>query len=108
MEQCLPIRTQVGRVLFHHDELIELIRRYYERDLELSLPNDPSDLFMPIEIFDPDEHCIRAWEIDRIRELAAILAEKCGTCAAFTERTETAEGGNGQGAGDMTDTDGTE
>ncbi len=81
VEQCLPIRTQVGRVLFHHDELIDLIRRYYQRDLELALPDEPSDIFVPIEIFDPDTHCIRAWEIDRVRELAQIMAEKCQTCA---------------------------
>ena len=28
------------------------------------LPLVASDLFYPIEIFEPDEHCFRAWEVE--------------------------------------------
>jgi hypothetical protein len=83
--QCLPLRQLVGRVLFHREELVELIRRYYGRDLSLAIPDGPSDLFWPIEIFEPEEHCFRAWEIDRIRDLMAIVSDACQTCAGFGE-----------------------
>jgi hypothetical protein len=81
--QCLPIRQLVGRVLFHRDELVELVRRYYTRELRIALPDVASDFFWPIEIFEPDAHCFRAWEIERIRALMLILEESCATCAYF-------------------------
>ena len=80
IETCLPVRQLVGRVLFHRDELVELVRRYYRRDLSLALPDIASDLFWPIEIFDEDEHCLRAWELERIRDFMGILESACGQC----------------------------
>ncbi|MGC6416536.1 MAG: hypothetical protein ACON3Z_05445, partial [Bradymonadia bacterium] len=80
IETCLPVRQLVGRVLFHRDELVELVRRYYRRDLSLAIPDIASDLFWPIEIFDEDEHCLRAWELERIRDFMGILESACGQC----------------------------
>ena len=42
MSTCAQL---VGRVLFHRDELVELVRRYYRRDLSLALPDIASDRF---------------------------------------------------------------
>ena len=59
---------------------MDLVRRYYDRNLELQLPLVASDLFYPIEIFEPDEHCFRAWEVDRILDLLTVLGEACQAC----------------------------
>ncbi|MEE2758050.1 MAG: VWA domain-containing protein [Myxococcota bacterium] len=100
VDTCLPVRQLVGRVLFHRDELVELVRRYYNRDLSLAIPDIPSDLFWPIEIFDPDEHCLRAWELDRVSDFMEILADACQRCqedAAVDAGAETTPSSNDAG-----------
>jgi hypothetical protein len=85
IHECLPVRQQVGRVLFTRDELVELVRRYYDRNLELQLPLVASDLFWPIEIFEPDLHCYRAWEVNRILDLLRVLGEACEACRVVND-----------------------
>ena len=101
IDECLPIRQQVGRVLFDRDALKELLRQYFDRGVPdedpaaLKLPTVASDIFWPIEITNDqnverdtpesrrDSHCFRAWEIDRIRNLLTILKDECNRCQAI-------------------------
>ena len=101
IDECLPIRQQVGRVLFDREALKTLLRQYFDRGApdeepaELKLPTVASDIFWPIEITNDqdverdtpesrrDNHCFRAWEIDRIRNLMTILNEECQSCEAL-------------------------
>ena len=80
--ECLPVRLEVDGVLFTRDEVVALIHRYYGRDLTPTIPRIASDFFQPIELFEPDEHCFRAWETPRIVELMAVLGDVCGSCGA--------------------------
>ena len=92
VDRCLPARQLVGKVLLHRDELSALLKRYYARDLSLALPSEASDFFMPIEIFDGDEHCYRAWEIDRILDLMQIIVDRCNTCETLNTAETTPTG----------------
>ena len=79
--ECLPPRLRLGDYLFDRDEVIAMVRRYYERNLTSKIPTEPSEFFVPIELFDADEHCYRAWETPRMTELLTALADKCKSCA---------------------------
>ncbi len=80
MESCLPKRVQLGRVLFERAELQALLERWVERNLAARLPMEPSDIFWPIEIFEPEAHCFRPWELERVLLLLDALGEACASC----------------------------
>jgi len=80
IQACLPPKLVVDRVRLNRDELMELVDRYYDRELMPKIPHVASDFFQPIEIFEPDTHCFRAWETTRIVDLMATLGDVCGSC----------------------------
>ena len=55
--ECLPPRLRLGDYLFDRDEVIEMVRRYYERNLTSKIPVEASD-FVPIELFDADSNAL--------------------------------------------------
>lgn len=94
LERCLPHRIQLGRVLFDRIDLIDLLRRYVRRNLNLRMPIEASDFFYPIELFNPETHCYRPWELARVGLLLdAARDAACGQCG------EAGDGGVDGGAG---------
>ena len=83
LAECLPHRIQLGRVLFDRIDLIDLLRQYTTRGLELRLPVEASDFFRPIELFEPERDCHRPWELARVRLLLDAVEEAaCGECGS--------------------------
>ena len=97
--ECLPPRLRPGEYLFDRDEVIAMIRRYYERNLASKIPTEPSDFFVPIELFDANEQCFRAWEIPRVTELLTAIAERCERCQWVKDQVQDTDGGDGEEAG---------
>ncbi len=83
LDGCLPKRVELDRILFEREELRSLLTRWVGRTLAAKLPAEPSDVFWPIEIFEPEAHCFQPWELDRVLRLLEVLAEACQTCEGF-------------------------
>jgi hypothetical protein len=98
MDACVPRTFQVGRFLFDKPELQDLLKRLLKRDLTVQGPITPSDLFWPIEQFDPDQHCFKPWEYERLEDLLDGLVEACWSCEALRR-----DGGLGPDQGLMGD-----
>jgi len=80
IESCLPDRVAIDQTLYRRDELPEIIRVFYNGDLEFRLPAEASALFSPIETFDPNARCVR---VQGLRELELILdhiGDECAPC----------------------------
>ncbi|MDF1562018.1 MAG: VWA domain-containing protein [Deltaproteobacteria bacterium] len=84
MRECMPAKIQVGKYLFTRDELEDLVRKYADPDLIMRIPITASDIFVDLEIFDPDTDCHRPWEISRLQQLLNDLRDECRTCPAVT------------------------
>ncbi|MCB9546094.1 MAG: VWA domain-containing protein [Myxococcales bacterium] len=82
LTRCLPRTVQLDRILYDRAELQALLVAYLHRDLRPRLPVEASDLFWPAELFDPDAHCLRPWELRRVVALLAALEAACATCGA--------------------------
>ncbi|MEZ4474941.1 MAG: hypothetical protein R3F60_29950 [bacterium] len=82
LTRCLPRTVQLDRILYDRAELQALLQAYLHRDLRPRLPVEASDLFWPIELFDPDTHCLRPWELDRFVQLLEALEAGCLACGA--------------------------
>ncbi|MCB9539986.1 MAG: VWA domain-containing protein [Myxococcales bacterium] len=80
IDACLPPRVAVENLLLPRDELKTLLRQYARGDLTSTLPVEASDLFWPAASFDPEAHCYRPWEVDRLRSFLATLADACAAC----------------------------
>ena len=83
MDACVPRTVQVGRYLFDKPELMDLLKRLLKRDLTVKGPATPSDLFWPLAQFDPEVHCFRPWEYERLEALLDSLVEQCWSCEAL-------------------------
>ena len=79
--ECLPPRQRLDDYLFDREDVINLLRRYYDRELISTLPTEPSDFFIPLAEFDADTHCFRAWEISRLDSLLQTIEERCSQCS---------------------------
>jgi hypothetical protein len=77
IDQCLPGKVQIGDILYKKDELLDTGRRYLNGGMEPRLPAVAAELFVPLELFDPELHCHRAWELGR---LDALLEKVVGVC----------------------------
>ncbi len=83
LDGCLPDRVPLERTLYEREELRALLERWIDRNLAAKLPADPSDVFWPIEVFDPEAHCFRPWELERVLLLLDALGDACSSCEGF-------------------------
>ncbi len=82
MGACVGVSLPVDGFLYTRDELADLLRRLVNRDLTVRGPRHPSDLFWPIEQFDPALHCYKPWEYARLEAFADALLGVCQACPA--------------------------
>lgn len=80
IESCLPDPVPVGNFAFANAALRELLARYFDGNGGVRLPDHPAALFQPVEVFDPERHCHRPWELERLLSLLDVLGSTCGTC----------------------------
>lgn len=83
IDDCLPDAIQLGRFEFSEDTLIDLLRKYVATNTAVNLPQPASELFVPIEIYNPDVDCYRPWELDRLELLLQLIGETCNACATW-------------------------
>jgi hypothetical protein len=50
----------------------------------MRVPALATDVFVDLEIFDPDRDCYRPWEIGRLQTFLNDLRAQCATCSAVT------------------------
>ncbi|MCA9546786.1 MAG: VWA domain-containing protein [Myxococcales bacterium] len=84
LRACVGPSLPVGGFLFQQEELRTLLRQLLSRDLTVKGPVHPSDLFWPIEQFDPAQHCFQPWAYERLQALSEVLLEVCQACPAVT------------------------
>lgn len=70
-------KVQVGRFMYPRDDLRDLMRRYFTSNLSLRVPEVAPDVFVPIELFDPETDCLKPWEIGRLSQLLDTLEAAC-------------------------------
>ena len=85
IRDCMPEHTVLGRFRYSNEEMRELVRTYIAANLGMTMPLDAHRLFRPIESFDPETHCLRPWEMDRLLELFEQVASACACTAPQTE-----------------------
>lgn len=83
--ECLPYHVRVGDFAYDPDQRVQLVRKYVASNMSVSLPRLSSELFVPIENFNPDNHCYRPWELDYLSQLFGHIMEECNACTP--ERT---------------------
>jgi hypothetical protein len=83
INECLPDAIQLGRFEYPEDELMDLVRQYVATNTAVNLPQPASEIFVPIEIFDPGAHCYRPWELDRLSALFEVVRQTCEACATW-------------------------
>ncbi len=80
IERCMPRRIALGRILHHREELVSLLRRYVNTGLSARLPALAADVFHPMAVFDPTDHCMRPWEVARLHAFLDAFEEACREC----------------------------
>ncbi len=85
---CMPPMIQLDNFVYDVEEVQTWFRSYLGADTAVSLPPHPSSLFIPTEIFEPDRHCHRPWEIDLLVRVLDEVARTCDACASFSGNGE--------------------
>jgi hypothetical protein len=80
VEACLPDPIPIGEFAFANAALRDLLAEVLENDGTPRLPDHPAALFQPIETFDPERHCHRPWELERLLAFLETIADSCASC----------------------------
>ncbi|MDD9945208.1 MAG: VWA domain-containing protein [Myxococcales bacterium] len=80
VRDCLPEGIPLAGFEVTRAEAVALVQKYVAPNGAVNMPQPASELFVPIERFNPDQHCYRPWELDRLSELFVMLAEACDPC----------------------------
>ena len=70
----------LGGLGYSHVAITQMLQRYFAADAAVRLPRPASELFVPIETFDPTTDCFRPWEMDRLQELFDLIMQTCNAC----------------------------
>ncbi|MEZ4248681.1 MAG: hypothetical protein R3B99_10615 [Polyangiales bacterium] len=62
----------------------DLLARVLENDGTPRMPDHPAALFRPIETFDPERHCHRPWELERLLDFLTVIGNYLRACARAT------------------------
>lgn len=81
VEECMSSEIEVDRWLLDRDAVLEMMQRHVESDLGLRMPERPYEFFVPLADFDPQVHCYRPWELDRLESFLERAAAECRSCA---------------------------
>ena len=65
-----------------------LLSQYVAGNGAVNIRNPASELFVPIETFDPERDCFRPWEIERVTEMLEQIETSCGCAAPDPEDCE--------------------
>ena len=85
----MPEQTILGRFVYTTDEMVQLNRTYIAQNRGMVLPLESHRLFHAIESFDPDAHCVRPWEMDRLLELYEQIQAACLCNASSSDPSPT-------------------
>ena len=66
IEACMPKKVEVDGLLLPRDDLVELLKRYLKTNLNPLFPEVAAHVFVALEVFDPDDHCARPYELARL------------------------------------------
>ena len=56
------------------------MKDYLKNNLKPQFPEVAAHVFVALEVFDPDEHCVRPYELQRLEHFLELTAEACQTC----------------------------
>ena len=87
VHQCLADPVVLDGFVFDNTETEDLIRSYVASDTAVNIPQPASELFVPIEAFDVDQHCVRPWEVDRVTSLFQQVLDACACVPDETDGT---------------------
>ena len=79
IDDCLPDAIQLGRFEYPESEIFSFVNKYVASNTGVNQPLPASEMFVPIELFDPDQHCYRPWEFEQLTELFQLILNTC-TC----------------------------
>ena len=77
---CLPDTLDINGYRFTQLDLAERLYKLFDRRMYLNLPLNPANLFVPLPLFNPEEHCFNPREAEDMIELLFELVEVCGGC----------------------------
>ncbi|MFT7623465.1 MAG: hypothetical protein ACI9WU_002648 [Myxococcota bacterium] len=77
---CLPGKLAVGGYLRTREELLALTHRYLDPNVQPLFPRTGEQLFVPLEQFDPTQHCHRPGDVDALIELIQRAQAVCRSC----------------------------
>ncbi len=80
IEECLPPKLAVGGFLKPKADLITLLRRYLDPNVQPLFPRTADDLWVPLEQFDADLHCHRPRDVDSVVALIREAEAVCRVC----------------------------
>lgn len=82
VEACMPDPISLGAFAFPNEAMRDLLSSVLENDGTPRMPDHPAALFQPIETFDPERHCHRPWELERLLGFLESVASTCDACAS--------------------------
>lgn len=83
--ECLPWKVVIGDTVFLRTEMEDLLRKYVNGNLSTRFPEHPSHIFVPVELFNQDDHCLKLVELQRMRDFLELIEQECEACYAPAE-----------------------
>lgn len=80
IRECLPDGIPLDGFEVSSDNAVALVEKYVADNGAVNLPTPASEIFRPLEQFNPNRDCYRPWELDRLSELFALTREACQQC----------------------------
>ena len=80
IQSCMPEVTEIDGFGYTFSDIRRLLRAYFASNGTPQMAAHPSDLFVPIETFDPDTDCHRPWELELLLEMLEEVRTVCGRC----------------------------
>jgi hypothetical protein len=81
IDQCLSDSIALGRFAYKYEDVLELLRHYVAENCAINLPYPSSELFVPIENFNPNRDCYRPWELEYLFDLIDHILDACDSCS---------------------------
>ncbi len=77
IDRCLPDPVQLGRFAYTDAEVSQFLAKYVASNNGINQPIQASQMFVPLETFDPDRDCYRPWEFERLHQLFQLIKDTC-------------------------------
>lgn len=81
IQSCMPPAIEIDGFGYTYPEVRTLLRSYFESNGTPNMQAHPSELFVPIETFQPDRDCHRPWELELLLDILEEVRATCGRCA---------------------------